>query len=71
MRRNSSRSDPVDWSLVISTVLDMVHFLVFLFVAAYFVREVWNRLISDVFSVRALDTQEAIAIILLLGIFFS
>lgn len=49
----------------------MVHFLVFLFVAAYFVREVWNRLISDVFSVRALDTQEAITIILLLGIFFS
>lgn len=54
--------------LVMTTAIDMVRFIVVLFITAYFLREFWNRLVVQLLGLRAVTKQEAIAFILLLGI---
>ncbi len=57
--------------LILTTALDAVRYIVVLLIVAYFVREFWERLISDLLPVRVISYAEAIAIGLRLGILFS
>ena len=40
-------------------------------IGSYFLREIWNRFFSDVFTIRSIDFSEALALVLLITIFFS
>ena len=57
--------------LILTSLVDFVRFLVVMFVTAWFVREVWNRLIADIFDVRLVAYREAITFVVLLGLFVS
>ena len=70
MLSENAQAVPIE-GLVMTTALDMVRFLIVMFITAYFVREVWNRLVSNIFTVRTINTQEAIAIILVLSVMAS
>ncbi|EMI46608.1 hypothetical protein [Rhodopirellula sp. SWK7] len=54
--------------IILTSLVDMVRFLVVMFLVAYFVREFWNRLIADIFAIRMLEYREAIAIVVVMGI---
>ncbi|MFZ1934563.1 MAG: hypothetical protein WCB27_16105 [Thermoguttaceae bacterium] len=57
--------------LLMSSALDAVLVVAVLLIGAFFVKEFWDRLISSLFPIRNLDYQEAIAILLIIGILFS
>ncbi|MCS7471670.1 hypothetical protein NZK35_33910 [Stieleria sp. ICT_E10.1] len=57
--------------IVMTSLVDFVRFLVMMFVAAYFAREIWNRLVVDIFSIRVIAYREAITFVVALGLFFS
>ena len=53
--------------LVLTSFLDAVLTICILLIIAWFLKEFWLRLISDLFSLRNIDYQEAIAIVLVLS----
>ncbi|EDL61980.1 hypothetical protein [Gimesia maris] len=53
--------------LILTSFLDAVLTICILLIVAWFVKEFWIRLISDLFSLRNIDYQEAIAIVLVLS----
>lgn len=55
--------------LVISICLDAALHLACLFILALIIREFWNRLICDVFSLRPIAYVEAIGIVLVASLF--
>jgi hypothetical protein len=56
--------------VILSTIVDSVRFVAMLLISAYFLKEFWERLISNLFPVRAITYAEAIAIGLMFGILF-
>jgi hypothetical protein len=61
---------PLD-GLILTTLLDAVRFLAVALITAWFVQAFWRRLISSVFAVRYIGFQEALAIVLMLGVLFA
>ena len=57
--------------LILTTLLDAVRFLAVALITAWFVQAFWRRLISSVFAVRYIGFQEALAIVLMLGVLFA
>ncbi len=57
--------------IILGTVVDFARVLICLFIAAYFVKEFWGRLIADVWKLRPLEYKEAIAIVLMFGLLFG
>lgn len=55
--------------LVLTSLVDFVRYLIMMFISAWFIREFWNRLVADLFSIRFLAYREAITIVVLLGLF--
>ena len=62
-----ARTLPIQ-GLVLTSLVDLVRYLIVVAISAYFVREVWNRLVADIFAVRKLWYREAITIVVILGI---
>jgi uncharacterized membrane protein len=54
--------------IVMTSLVDFVRFLVMMFAAAYFAREVWNRLVADIFNVRMIAYREAITFVVIIGL---
>ena len=54
--------------LVLTSLVDFVRYLIVMVVSAYFVREVWNRLIADIFAVRKIWYREAVTTVVILGV---
>jgi hypothetical protein len=50
---------------------DAVRVLAVALITAWFVQAFWRRLISSVFAVRYIGFQEALAIVLMLGVLFA
>jgi len=67
--------DRVPWDYVfdMSPVLGSVGFVLFIVIliggGAYIIQQFWNRLLSDIFDIREIIFQEALSIILILGLF--
>ena len=57
--------------LVLSIALDFVFVVAALFIGTYFLREFWNRLITDLFAIRSLSFQEAMAFALIMSLILS
>ena len=57
--------------VVLSILVDSVRYVVMLLIVAFFIKEFWRRLISNLFPVRAIGYAEAIAIVLMSSILFS
>ncbi|MEM9368378.1 MAG: hypothetical protein AAGD07_20480 [Planctomycetota bacterium] len=57
--------------IVLTSLVDFLRFLVMMFVAAYFAREVWNRLVADILPVRFIAYREAITVVVVLGLLLS
>jgi hypothetical protein len=57
--------------LVLSIALDALLVAAVILIAACFAKEFWNRLISSLFSIRPINYQEAISIVLLVSILFA
>ncbi|HCS55721.1 hypothetical protein [uncultured Rubinisphaera sp.] len=57
-------------SVVLSIGLDALRFILVAGITAYFIKEVWRRIVSNLWSVRPLSYQEAIAVVLTVGILF-
>jgi len=53
--------------LILTSFLDAVLTICILLLVAWFFKEFWIRLLSDLFSLRNIDYQEAIAIVLVLS----
>jgi hypothetical protein len=66
----NTKNVPVE-GIVFSIGLDVVRYLVVLLISALIIKAFWNRLISDVFSLRAINYQEAIAVILVPCVLFA
>jgi len=56
--------------VVLSIGLDALRFIFAVMITAYFIKEVWRRLISNLWSVRPLTYQEALAVVLIAGLLF-
>lgn len=54
--------------IVVSCGLDLVRVVVLTTIAAWFLREFWRRLVTDVASVRPIDFRESLSIVLMLGL---
>lgn len=65
---DKAKNVPIE-GIVLTSMIDLLRFTVMLFVTAYFVREIWNRLIACVFTLRNVNTQEAITVVLALIMF--
>jgi hypothetical protein len=57
--------------VVASIGLDALRFILAAMIAAYFIKEVWRRLISSLWSVRPLTYQEALAVVLIPSLLWS
>ncbi|QDV47265.1 hypothetical protein Enr13x_71740 [Stieleria neptunia] len=64
---DSAKGVPLE-GIILTSLIDLVRFLIMVFVTAWFAKEVWNRLVTDMFDVRCVVHRETIAIVLLLGI---
>ncbi|WP_417379271.1 hypothetical protein [Gimesia sp.] len=53
--------------LILTSFLDAVLTICILLIVAWFLKEFWSRLISNLFSLRNIDYQEAIAIVLVMS----
>lgn len=53
--------------LILTSILDAVFVICVLLILAWFLKEFWIRLISDLFSLRNINYQEAIAIVLVIS----
>jgi hypothetical protein len=58
---------PLSW-MALWVLLDTARYLVVALIAAWFVRSFWRRLISPIFSTRFIGFQEAVAIVLMVGV---
>lgn len=54
--------------LVLTSLVDFVRYLVVMFISAWFVKEIWNRLFTDLLTLRMLEYREAITMVIFLGI---
>jgi hypothetical protein len=70
LQSEKAKNVPLD-GLVLSISLDAVRYLAVAMISALIVRAFWNRLIADLVPVRALEYQEALAILLVLGVLFG
>ena len=59
------------WAASWSIVLDMCRCAVVLAVTASFLQIFWRRFVASVTAIRPIDYQEALAIVLMLGILFG
>jgi len=57
--------------VALSVGLDLVRFTVVLGITAFFVGEFWRRFIAAVAAVRPITYEEAVAIVLMVGILFG
>ncbi len=61
-------SDKVNGSspigVLLSIVLDAMYVLALILAVALLIRMFWNRFVTDVFSLREIDYQEAVAIVM-------
>lgn len=57
--------------LVLSSLLDLMRFAAALLLSAVFLKAFWGRFISSVWSLRPIDYNEAIAILLMADLFVS
>ncbi|EMI58542.1 putative membrane protein [Rhodopirellula sallentina SM41] len=57
--------------IILTSLLDFVRFVIVMFVTSWFAREIWNRLIADIFDVRMVAYQEAITFVVALSLFTS
>lgn len=64
---DEAQTVPIE-GLVLTTLVDFLRYLVVMVISAYFVREVWNRLVADIFSVRPIWYREAVTIVVMLGV---
>ena len=64
---NEAQALPVQ-GIVLTSLVDFVRYLIVMVISAYFVREVWNRLVADIFSIRRIWYREAVTIVVILGI---
>jgi len=65
----SEKAKGLSWEgLLLSSTLDVGRFAVVVLISAYFLQAFWRRLVSSLVAVRSITYQEAIAIILMLGI---
>jgi len=53
------------------SAIDAVRYTVMLLIGSFIVKEFWGRLISNLFPVRAINYREAVAILLICGLFFG
>ena len=68
----SGKAHEVPWTgIFLSTALDLVRYLVFLLITAYFVAVFWRQLVASVAAVRPISFQEAVAVVLMVGILFG
>ncbi len=58
-------------ALLFTSFFDAIFHIGTLLVFAWFLKEFWLRLLSDLFQIRSIDYQEAIAIVLMLNIVLS
>ncbi|QDT52279.1 hypothetical protein Pan44_02880 [Caulifigura coniformis] len=63
----SIRTVPFE-GLILTTLLDLVRYLVVLVISTWFLREFWFRLVSPMFRIRPVEFQEAMAILLMLAV---
>ena len=67
--------DRVPWDYIfdMSPILGSVGVVLFIVIliggGAYIIQQFWNRLLSDAFNIREIIFQEALSIILILGLF--
>ncbi len=54
--------------LILTSFIDVIFNIGILLVFAWFLKEFWHRLLSDLFQIRNINYQEAIAIVLILSI---
>lgn len=57
--------------IVLTSLVDFARFLVMMVISAWFAKEVWNRLLTDLFELRCVLFREAITFVVVLGIIFS
>ncbi|MFG0288453.1 MAG: hypothetical protein ACF8CQ_09765 [Rhodopirellula sp. JB044] len=57
--------------IILTSLVDFVRFVVVMFVTSWFAREIWNRLVTDIFDVRRVTYQEAITFVVALSLFTS
>ena len=70
LHSDKAKDVPVE-GLVLSIGLDAMRYLVVVLVSALIVRAFWDRFVSDIFSLRAINYQEAIAIVLMSSVLFG
>ncbi|TWT79685.1 hypothetical protein CA13_10910 [Planctomycetes bacterium CA13] len=54
--------------IVLTSLIDFVRYMAMLFLSAYFARELWNRLIVDIFDLRPVLYGEAVAMVVAVGL---
>ncbi len=57
--------------IALSALLDAVRFLVVVLVSAAFLREFWGQLVASLFPIRAINYDEAVAILLMAALVFG
>lgn len=57
--------------LLLTSFIDAIFNIGMLLVFAWFLKEFWQRLLSDLFQIRNINYQESIAIVLMLSIVLS
>ena len=67
----SDRAKGPPVGIFISVVLDALWVLMLAAVAALFVQVFWRRFLASVAAIRPIDYQEALAIVLMLGLLFG
>jgi hypothetical protein len=70
LHSDKTKNVPIE-GLVMSVGLDAVRYIVVLLISALIIQVFWNRLISDLFPVRAINYQEAIAVVLVPSVVFG
>ncbi|MFG0267163.1 MAG: hypothetical protein ACF8AM_18735 [Rhodopirellula sp. JB055] len=65
---DKAQNVPIE-GLVLTSLIDLVRYLIMMFISAWFIREAWNRLVADLFTLRLIAYREAITMVVLLGLF--
>lgn len=57
--------------LIATTLLDLARYAVILLITAAFLDAFWRRLVGSLAPIRPIDYQEAIAVVLMIGVLFN